>query len=298
MKKLIFIIPIFFVVQVFAQVGVNSSTGSSTVVVNGSFQPNYNQTSSASYTLSVNDYYVAYNGTADATFTLPAVGTGAFAGRVYYVKNLSAYNVTLQPSNSNVLRVDNLATASSFVIPSGNSVMVVNNGTASGSGIATWDVGFMGSPQEVPNTTVFLGGTVYAKYNQASGSTLPSTDPRIISANYSIGNLTNTTAQAGGINSLLGTGYTISNPGNGVFDIKFNTPFKSIYGASVRIVDAYPTNTNGTNPDPNRSGTPLLTIDNAQIAYLDNTIIRIRTGNASGASSNRSFTFLITGTFQ
>lgn len=91
----------------------------------------------------------------------------------------------------------------------------------------------------------FWGGTVYAKWDQASGGTLSSS--KIISGTYSAGtNQTKITPAVGGINSLYRQGYTISNPSNGIFDIKFNTAYTEIYRISVNIVDAYGNTTSFT----------------------------------------------------
>jgi hypothetical protein len=141
------------------------------------------------------------------------------------------------------------------------------------------------------DATRFLGGTIYARFNSITGGTVASS--KVISGNYAVGtNNTNITPRGGGINSVVGSGFTISNPLNGIFDIKFNTPYTQIYGISVNVVDAYITS---DDPNPAIAGTRLLTTDNAQVAFLSNNILRIKTGNGSGAFSNRPFTFLVTG---
>jgi len=141
------------------------------------------------------------------------------------------------------------------------------------------------------DATRFLGGTIYARFNSTTGGTLASS--RVINGNYAVGtNNTNVTPRAGGINSVVGLGYTVSNPSAGIFDIKFSTPYTQIYGISVNIVDAYGT---ADDPNPAISGNRLQTNDNAQVAFISNGILRIKTGNANGALSNRPFTFLVTG---
>ncbi|MBS1549318.1 MAG: hypothetical protein JSS94_05545 [Bacteroidetes bacterium] len=148
--------------------------------------------------------------------------------------------------------------------------------------------------------TVFLGGSVYSKFNQQSGGAI--TNERVIGGNtgvsYPVG-LLNATSSKGGIMQLRGNGYTVSNPEDGIFDIKFNTPFTEIYGVSLNIVDAYYGGSllvpNGKNPNLAIPGDRLDTRDNTQIGYISNSIIRIKTGQSGGNLSNRSFTFLITG---
>lgn len=143
------------------------------------------------------------------------------------------------------------------------------------------------------DATRFLGGTVFAKLNNNSGGTLDAT--KVIgggNTTYNVGSLT-PTSKAGGINSILGNSYTISNPSNGIFDIKFNEPLKEIFGISVNIYDSYgPT---GVDPVLNEPGNRLYTNDNSQVAFISSSIIRIKTGDSSGALANRPFTFLVTG---
>lgn len=51
----------------------------------------------------------------------------------------------------------------------------------------------------------------------------------------------------------------------------------------------------GASPVTTDVGMRLTTNDNAQVAYISNSIIRIKTGDSSGGLGNRSFTFLVTG---
>jgi len=297
MKNFLLILCVIFAGKTFAQVGVNTTNASSTLSVNGSVQAKYNQVT-ASYTLTINDHYLSYSGTADATITLPTVGAGvtSFAGRIYRIKNISSNTLSLVPSNGNLLRVDNLAGTPSFLIPPGHYVEVVNNINTSS---ATWDISFLGDTEVVQqeDATRFLGGTVYARFNQSSNGTLSSGS--VISSNYAVGtNNTSVTPRAGGINSIIGSGYKVSNPSNGIYDIQFNTAYTQIYGISVNIVDAYGVGSGvpaGKNPEPEKAGASIATNDNAQVAYISNGIIRIKTGDSNGVLSNRSFTFLVTG---
>ncbi|WP_449399117.1 hypothetical protein [Chryseobacterium wanjuense] len=94
-------------------------------------------------------------------------------------------------------------------------------------------------------------------------------------------------------------GYTISNPSNGIFDILFNVPLTEIYGISINIVDAYGYNGGnqggsiglGQSPDATVPGSILFTDDNAQVSFISDSILRVKTGNSAGTLSNRSFTF-------
>ncbi len=147
------------------------------------------------------------------------------------------------------------------------------------------------------DATRYLGGTVYVRFNTTSGGTLA--NAKVIGGangtSYSIGTLTASSSK-GGINSVIGNGYTISNPAAGIFDIKFDTVLNNIYGISVNIVDAYGSGSSTiVDPDPSTPGNPLFTNDNTQVSFISNSIIRIKTGNSAGNLSNRSFTFLVTG---
>jgi hypothetical protein len=298
MKKLLTIIFTLFVTHIFAQVGVNTTVVNSTLSVNGSFQAKYQEVSS-SYTITENDHYVTYNGTSTATITLPSIQTGlsSYAGRIYELKNISGSDVTLVASNGNLLRTAGTTGIASFTIPAGYYVHIANNANSSSG---TWDLSFLSNtriPVAQGDATRYLGGTIYVKFGQASGGTLSTT--RVISGNYSVGlNFTNISPTAGGIMSILGDGYTISNPSTGVFDIKFNTPYTEIYGISINILDAYGNGTTvsaGQNPDPTRSGNPMSTTANSQVSFISNSILRFKTGDNNGNLANRTFTFLVTG---
>ncbi|AZA49434.1 hypothetical protein EG346_15150 [Chryseobacterium carnipullorum] len=298
MKKIIIIYGLLSAGSVFAQIGINTKNPNSTLSVNGSLEGKYNQITN-SYTLTHTDFLVSYTGDSDAIITLPSVGSGSssFAGRFYRIKNISTSNITLQPSDGNFIRSTDLTGVPNFLIPPGNYVEVVNNNNPSAAGVATWDLTFIASTTVINSSTDatrFLGGTVYVKYAQNTGGTLTG---KTINENYNVGaNNTNIPPTIGGINSLLGSGYTVSNPSAGIFDIKFDTLFTDIYGISVNITDAYGNSvTAGQNPDPTRTGSSLKSNDNSQVSFISNSIIRIKTGDSNGGLSNRPFTFLVTG---
>lgn len=302
MKRFFITFGLSFTTLVFAQVGINTSNPNSTLSVNGSLEAKYNEITS-SYLLTKNDHFISYTGSSGAIITLPPVGNGntSFSGRIYKIKNISASNLTLQPSDGNFIRSTDLTGMANYTIPPGNYAEIVNNTNTSAGGNPTWDLTFIGNTTIINSSTDatrFLGGTIYARFAQNSGGILPAGS--IITGNYSVGlNNTNLTPIAGGINSLIGSGYRISNPSNGIYDIKFDTTFTQIYGISVNIIDAYGSSgtgvSNGQNPDPTRAGALLRTTDNAQVSFISNSIIRIKTGDQNGALANRPFTFLVTG---
>ncbi|MCW3161319.1 hypothetical protein [Chryseobacterium oryctis] len=164
-------------------------------------------------------------------------------------------------------------------------------------------VAFQAQSSTSSDATRFLGGTVYSRFGNKNNGTLD--DSKIIgggeSVSYSVGGISHTSTK-GGINSLKGNGYTISNPKNGIFDIQFDTPMSEIYGISVNIVDSYGYNSgnqggagNNTTVNPSEPGSRLFTNDNSQVSFISDSIIRIKTGDSNGGLSNRSFTFLVTG---
>lgn len=156
MNKLFLLLGLTTSVFFSAQVGINTALPNSTLTVNGSFGANYKELTSTAYTLDALDHYVTYNGTAASTFTLPPIGTAStsYSGRLYKIKNISNFNVVLQASNSNTLRIDNTP-VSTFIIPPGAYAEVVNNrNTAAG----TWDLSFTVLPK--PNNVEIYGAQV------------------------------------------------------------------------------------------------------------------------------------------
>lgn len=129
-----------------AQVGINTTTPNSTLTIDGSLETAYKEITS-SYTLTQLDNYVSYTGNTDASLTLPAVGSGvnSFTGRIYKIKNVSNFNLTLLPNGSDKLRNDTSAGISSFIIPPGYYTEVVNNANNMGTG--TWDLSYVGYPK-------------------------------------------------------------------------------------------------------------------------------------------------------
>jgi len=136
-----------------AQVGINTQTPNSTLMINGSLGAHYKEVTTTSYPIIATDHYLTYNGTANTTFTLPVIGTGtsSFTGRIYKIKNISAFDITLQASSGNTLRVDNNP-VTNFTIPTGAYAEVVNN---SNTTAGTWDLSFTVLPK--PNNVEIFG---------------------------------------------------------------------------------------------------------------------------------------------
>ncbi|MGE8431163.1 MULTISPECIES: hypothetical protein [Chryseobacterium] len=155
MKKYILVLLLgsFFVN---AQVGINTTSPNSTLAINGSLGAGYSQVTATNYTILPTDHYITYNGTNNATFTLPVIGTGtnSYTGRIYKIKNISTFGITLQASSGNTLRIDNTPVAS-FVIPTGAYAEVVNNNNTTGG---TWDLSFTVLPK--PSNVEIYGAQV------------------------------------------------------------------------------------------------------------------------------------------
>ncbi|MDN3693654.1 hypothetical protein QWZ06_15825 [Chryseobacterium tructae] len=83
-------------------------------------------------------------------------------------------------------------------------------------GAGVW-VAFKEAGQPSTDAARFLGGTVYVKFDNSSGGTLPNN--RVIQNNsgtYSVGSLTGQSARVGGVMTMNGNGYKISNPAQGI----------------------------------------------------------------------------------
>jgi hypothetical protein len=186
--------------------------------------------------------------------------------------------------------------------PQGQTINVTDPGYYYFDGSSSRWISFKSSNNPVTDATRYLGGTVFANFAVVNGGTIPNS--RVIGGAvntvYSVGNLGNQRSSKGSITQLYGLGYTISNPGQGIYDIQFDTPLQKIYGISLNILDGYGQGTQGqlsggAVTKPSEPGNILLTTDNTQVSYVSNTIIRVKTGDGNGNLSNRPFSFLISG---
>ncbi|MEI9954780.1 MAG: hypothetical protein WDM90_00350 [Ferruginibacter sp.] len=130
-------------------VGVGTAAPGSKLTVNGSFAGNY-KLITASTTLDVTDYYTAYNGNAAGTITLPAAtaaspAAGNTLGRVYLVKNTSAFNLTIKASGVELIDNQSGTGLATITVSPGYFVTIVSKGTTTGT---TWEVAFTSSSNE------------------------------------------------------------------------------------------------------------------------------------------------------
>lgn len=114
MKTFLVIIPVLLAFTVTAQVGIGTTTPTSTLDVRGSLSLNY-RTFSSSSTAASTDNTLIYTGSSAATLTLP--DASGCAGRMYSIKN----NSTASP-----VPVLTIATSSSQTID-GNSTWLLND---------------------------------------------------------------------------------------------------------------------------------------------------------------------------
>jgi hypothetical protein len=150
--------------------------------------------------------------------------------------------------------------------------------------------------------TNFLGGSVYVYYlngspNEVNVTPSISADKLIgghEGVSYKITEEQSAVSRKYGLQYIQGEGYKVSNPSNGVVDIMFDQPFNEIYGVTVNIFDTYKGSQDDTAYE-NIVGTVLYPVDNAQISFVSNNIIRVKTGDSTGKLANRSFSFLVIG---
>lgn len=119
----------------FSQVGINTETPASTIDVRGSFAAQYNAVTATTYAMTGTDFHVSYNGAANATFTLPAAQTGTanFKGRLYTIKNNTAFTVTVNPAATETING-----SASITVPANQSVQLISTGLTGAA--ATWEV--------------------------------------------------------------------------------------------------------------------------------------------------------------
>lgn len=116
-------------------VGVNTDKPGSTLDVNGSLAAKYTAVTSATYAMTSADFHISYKGTTNATFTLPAAitGVGNFKGRMYTIKNNTAFTITVNPAASETINGNTNVT----VAPS-QSLQLISTGLTGAA--STWEI--------------------------------------------------------------------------------------------------------------------------------------------------------------
>lgn len=162
MKKLLFSLAlltaaVFSLQAQTGNVGIGTNVPGSKLTVNGSFAATYKNVS-ASATLGVSDFYVAYSGAANGTLTLPAAtaaapAAGNIQGRVYHFKNTSSSTLTIAASGTEL--IDNQAGAgvATVTMPPGTYAMFISKGTTTGT---TWEVSIL---HNTFGTALYLSAT-------------------------------------------------------------------------------------------------------------------------------------------
>lgn len=142
----------------FAQVGINTSSPNSTLHVNGTIASNYLnsrtfQNTNEAYYVGINNHYFVFDGDKDGTLELK--NESGPIGRVYRVKNASAFKLTVFPETStNTLRVNNLINQPNYVVSPGDYIEVIRT---KASGTNTWDISYVakGITNEDTNITLY-----------------------------------------------------------------------------------------------------------------------------------------------
>lgn len=159
--------------SLFAQngnVGIGTTTPGSKLTVNGSFAATYNNVS-GNYSMTGNDYYLAWNDTIAGTVTLPAalaLGSGNFQGRVYHIKNTGSANLTVAANGSELMDNQSGAGVANLTLAPGYYAMIVSKGTTTGT---TWEVAIqtgimtgLFNANSATAQTIAAGGTAVMTY--------------------------------------------------------------------------------------------------------------------------------------
>jgi len=144
-------------------VGINTDKPGSTLDVNGSLAAKYTAVTSATYAMTSADFHISYKGTTNATFTLPAavLGVSNFKGRMYTIKNNTAFTITVNPAASETIN----GSTSVTVAPS-QSLQLISTGLTGAA--STWEISGNNSSSGVTasngltavGSDVRLGGTL------------------------------------------------------------------------------------------------------------------------------------------
>ncbi|MEY2828503.1 MAG: hypothetical protein RIQ33_361 [Bacteroidota bacterium] len=122
LKHLIVVAAMFAGTKSFAQVGIGTTSPVSTLDVRGSASFN-TRSITATTTLTSTDHTIIYSGTSTATLTLPSAS--ACSGREIWVKNSSAYAVTIATTSSQTID----GNSSWSILSQYETVLFMSNGT-------------------------------------------------------------------------------------------------------------------------------------------------------------------------
>lgn len=116
-------------------VGINMAQPNSTLDVNGSLAAKYNAVTAPVYAMTSGDFHISYNGATNAVFILPAAvsGTGNFKGRMYTIKNNTAFTVTVNPA-----AVETINGNTSVAVGPNQSLQLISTGLTGAA--STWEV--------------------------------------------------------------------------------------------------------------------------------------------------------------
>lgn len=276
MRKILVIALLLGTYSMLAQIGVNTTDVTSTLTVNGSISGKYIEVRTSLYQIQGDDYNIAYTGSNETTgvFKLPEVKKGnySFAGRMYYIKNLTKdKNLIVMAYPGQLIRFGGSTTDSNYVtLAPGRYIAIVANNYL---GNISWDINMLGMSEEIRlpeiKTLEYTKKTVPLDENTTTASTLK------------IGNLNvrfsfSSTASSGWIQYMLEEGeYTTTWFMKSGAGVQGN-------GALGRVLSCYSANTMQANkwrqlcdnsPDDNLStvnrdaGVAYITLNNKQEVY-------------------------------
>ncbi|RKS26059.1 hypothetical protein CLV94_1111 [Flavobacterium endophyticum] len=124
--------------------GINTKNPNSSLTVNGSYAGSYKVIAADAALTNTDQFVNVLGNTAAITLTLPNAvvadaAKDAFYGRVYRIKNTSAFDVTIKGNSTQLIQTNAASIANTIVIKPGQSVVVVKN-TNNIISAALWDV--------------------------------------------------------------------------------------------------------------------------------------------------------------
>ncbi|MBB4807874.1 hypothetical protein HNP38_003190 [Chryseobacterium defluvii] len=239
-------------------VGINTVLPGSTLTVSGSIAGRYRNVSTST-ALGAGDFYTAYTGSAIGTFTLPAAiaaapASGNILGRVYYIKNVGAANLTIAASGSELIDNQSGAGVSNVSLTPGGYIMLISKGTASGT---TWEVALL--INKATPTIAALGASDTHTYTGAAFTNFNNGIPQIVP--FSVGDII---VNQGGSAVWNDAGDYWEIKESGIYKIEGYAYFGS--GGTVSGTNAF----TGINLNITKNGTAITDIIGGNRANLDN----------------------------
>ncbi|MDP9961166.1 hypothetical protein [Chryseobacterium lathyri] len=172
-KKMLFLAgTVFLSVNAYSQVGINTSTPSSTLDIKGAIEGNFREITGTS-TLDNQDYHVSFSGTSDAILNLPTKsttdgGVSDFRGRKYYIKNNSlSSKLSLTAAAGQTIRLGGSGTAANTL-----DLKPGTFGFLTANGVNGWDLDFVATAYN--NNWMLANSEVNGPPTTATSQVIPS----------------------------------------------------------------------------------------------------------------------------